>query len=95
MSENLNKNQRYVQLHSSNTNDSFTTGPDKKYSKAKDQLNHSEIIQRVPEGLMSTEVGRRENARVEDFARLPRNDATSHSLLGNLSGTEQKLKKQF
>lgn len=60
-----------------------------------DNLNRSDLMHRVPEGLMSTDVGRRENMGIDEFARIQRNEATSHSLLGNLSGTDHKKGRGF
>lgn len=57
-----------------------------------ENMNNSEVLHKVPEGLLSTDVGRRENMGVEEFTRGPRNEATSHSLLGHLSGTDHKIK---
>ncbi|CAI2367643.1 unnamed protein product [Moneuplotes crassus] len=58
------------------------------------QKKDTEILGKIPQGLMSTEVGRRENLAAEDFSRA-KNEATSHSLLGNMHPNEHRLKKQL
>lgn len=91
--DNRNKNQRYTQLGSHNQpNDSIHKTGEWKMNETQENMANSEILQKVSEGLLSTDVGRRENIGVEEFTRLPRNEATSHSLLGNLSGTDHKIK---
>lgn len=89
-----NKSKRYSQLQN-RTNDSGHNTEEWKGNQTHDQLSNSDIMHKVPEGLMSTDVGRRENIGVEDFARIDRNNVNSHSLLGNLSGAQHKLKKKL
>lgn len=61
--------------------------------KSKKENSGKELIRKVPQGLLSTDVSRREDS--DDKNRMARNEATSHSLLGNLSGNQHKLKKQL
>ena len=86
-------NMRYSQLQSNISRDKV--GNSGEWKGKKNAILNSEGMGKVPSGLISTEVGRREHLGAEDFSRIQRNEATSHSLLGNLSGNEHKLKEQL
>jgi hypothetical protein len=62
-------------------------------SDTSDSMINPNLLKRVTEGLLSTEIGRRENIGVEEFIHNPRKDATSHSLLGNLEETDYKVRR--
>jgi hypothetical protein len=94
LKDDSNTSKRYSQMQH-RTNDSAHNTEEWKGNQTNDQLSNSDIMHKIPEGLMSTDVGRREDVEVDDFRRIARNESTSHSLLGNLSGNQHKLKKKL
>jgi hypothetical protein len=94
LKDDSNTSKRYSQMQH-RTNDSGHNTEEWKGNQTHDQLSNSDIMHKIPEGLMSTDVGRREDVEVDDFRRIARNESASHSLLGNLSGNQHKLKKKL
>ena len=88
-----NNNLRYSQLQKMPKQLMHNSGEWK--GKNKHENSATELLIKAPQGLMSTDAGRRENMVAEEFARAARNDQSSHSILGNLSGNQHKLKKQL
>ncbi len=89
--ENRGKKMRYSQLQS-NISREIMHNSGEWSNKQKNE--NSEILGKIPQGLMSTDVGRRENLGEEDFSGA-KNGATSHSLLGNIHPNQHRLKKQL
>jgi hypothetical protein len=89
-SENRSKN-RYSQLQNNLSREILHNSGEWSNKQKKD---NSEILARVPEGLMSTEVGRRENLDPEHLSR-GKHEPSSQSLLGNIRMNQHRLKKQL
>lgn len=91
MNPSFTNDSRHISQRYNNPNrktaDSMPRSEDK--SKPEGNMIYSDVKSKEIEG--ATELNRREPIGVEELIRAKRNDGASHSLLGNLSGTENRI----
>jgi hypothetical protein len=83
-------NKRFGQNGHGKIEDHLNKTEERIINDTSDGMINPGTLKMVAEGLMSTEVGRRENAGTDEFGRYAVKDTASHSLLSNMKEMDYK-----